>query len=98
MSAEIQTKPEAVAGGRLATSAQPTRATPTLELQNLAEVTPNPIRSFSLCDNPGALRVSLHCLTASRPLNRHTLLGGKAQQNFRSHSFTNNVCTHKAKH
>lgn len=98
MSVGIQTKSKAVAGGRLATSAQPTRATLTLQLQNLPEVTPNPIRSFSLRDNPGALRVSLHCLTASRPLPRPTLLGRKAQENFRSHSFTNNVGTHKAKH
>jgi hypothetical protein len=86
MSNGVGVKIETVAGGRLATSAQPPRATPILDSQVSSELTQHPICSFLPLDDPGALRVGLHCLTASRPLPIHTLLGGKPRQPFSSNS------------
>ena len=88
MSNGVRVKIENVAGGRLATSAQPPRATPILDSHVSSEFTQHLARSFSLLDDPGALRVGLHCLTASRPLPTRTLLGGKPRQPFYSNSTT----------
>ena len=57
-----------VAGGRLASSAQPPRAT-ALSGHRLSTLpTPQPSRSISFLDQPGALLEGLRCFTAFRPL------------------------------
>jgi len=86
MSLGFRIHTERVTVGRLATSAQPPRATPILDSQVSFKFTQHPIRSFFLLDNPGALRVGLHCLTASRPPYTPTLLGGKPRRPFSSNS------------
>jgi hypothetical protein len=62
----IQT--QEVAGGCLATSSQPLRATPTHTARASYQRRPQPIRSGLLLDTPGALREGLRCSPASRPL------------------------------
>jgi hypothetical protein len=86
MSAGVSIQTEKVADGRLATSAQPPRATPMLDSQVSSEAAPHPIRSLLLPDDPGALRVGLNCSTASRPLPTRTLHLGKPYRDFCSHS------------
>lgn len=71
----IQT--QEVAGGRLATSSQPPRATPTHTARGSYQRTPQPIRSGLLLDTPGALREGLRCSPASRPLPTSTQGQGK---------------------
>jgi hypothetical protein len=68
MSAGVGRQTEEVAGGRLATSAQPPRATPTPDTNVSSEHTPHPIRTVLPFDTPGALREGLRCFTALRPL------------------------------
>ena len=59
---------ERVAGGRLASSAQPPRATsPAAQCLSLPP-TPQPFRSTFFLDEPGALLEGLRCFTAFRPL------------------------------
>ena len=58
-----------VAGGRLASSAQPPRATPLSTYRLLTFSTPQPFRSISFLDTPGALLEGLRCFPAFRPLS-----------------------------
>ena len=71
------TQPQEVAGGRLATSSQPPRATLTLAARASYQRTPHPIRSGLLLDTPGALLEGLRCSPASRPLPTPTHVQGK---------------------
>jgi hypothetical protein len=57
-----------VAGGRLASSARPPRATPLSSHRLLALSTPQPFRSISSLDTTGALLEGLRCFPAFRPL------------------------------
>ena len=60
--------PRPVAGGRLASSAQPPRATPVFTRLLSSERTPQPFPSIFFLDPPGALLEGLRCFTAFRPL------------------------------
>ena len=66
----IQT--QEVAGGCLATSSQPPRATPTRTAWASYQRTPQPIRSGLLLNTPGALREDFRCSPASSPLPTST--------------------------
>ena len=68
MTIRIHPHRQEVAGSRLATSAQPPRATSTFAPTTPSQPTPQPTRSFVLLDKPDALLEGLHCSTASRPL------------------------------
>lgn len=68
MKTRINTTTEQVAGSRLATSAQPPRATSPSTLMASFQQTLQPIRSTLLLDEPGALLEGLRRSTASRPL------------------------------
>jgi type IV secretory pathway TrbF-like protein len=57
-----------VAGGRLASSAQPPRATPVFSQNASSPHGSQPNRSMVFGDTPGALLEGLRCFTASRPL------------------------------
>jgi len=57
-----------VAGGRLASSAQPPRATLNPAHRPSLPHAPQPFRSISFLDKPGALLEGLRCLPAFRPL------------------------------
>lgn len=57
-----------VAVGRLASSAQPPRATSVFSQNAFSPHTPQPTRSILLADTAGALLEGLRCFTASRPL------------------------------
>jgi hypothetical protein len=57
-----------VAGGRLASSAQPPRATSSLTHWLASQHTPQPFPSVFVLDTPGALLKGLRCFTAFRPL------------------------------
>jgi hypothetical protein len=57
-----------VAGGRLASSAQPPRATSHSAHRLLTRPTPQPFRSISFLDTTGALLEGLRCFPAFRPL------------------------------
>src|SRR5260370_6459984 len=70
MTTTIHCKARKVAGSRLATSAQPPRATSAFSPVVSSQQTPQPIRSFLLLDKPDALLEGLRCSTASRPLPR----------------------------
>jgi hypothetical protein len=59
---------EPVTGGRLASSAQPPRATSALTHRFLARQTPQPFPSAPFLDTPGALLEGLRCFPAVRPL------------------------------
>ena len=69
-----------VAGGRLASSAQPPRAPSFFSPDLSSPHAPQPSRSTLLTDTPGALRESLRCFTASRPLPRNEQAYGKTSQ------------------
>jgi hypothetical protein len=72
VTAELQHLNQEVAGSRLATSAQPRRATSAFSPVVSSQPTPQPIRSFLLLDKPDALLEGLRCFTAFRPLpSRH---------------------------
>jgi hypothetical protein len=71
-----------VAGGRLASSAQPLRAPSFFSPDVSSPQPPQPSRSILLVDTPGALRESLRCFTASRPLPRNEQAFGKTSQPF----------------
>ena len=68
MIASLQFQAVRVAGGSLASSAQPPRATPAFSQNASSLHTPQPIRSTALLDTPDALLEGLRCFTASRPL------------------------------
>jgi hypothetical protein len=73
-----------VAGGHLATSAQPPRATFVFSLRLLPPFTPQPFPSDLATGTNGALLEGLRCLTASRPLPL-TLVGhGNIPTRFRT--------------
>lgn len=77
MSARTDMQTPTVAGGRLATSAQPPRATLALPANVSNQRTPPSTRSLLPLDTPDALREGLHCSTASRPLPRPHWISGK---------------------
>ena len=77
MNARTDTQTPTVAGGRLATSAQPPRATLTLAPNVSNQRTLFPTRSLLPLYTPDALREGLHCSTASRPLPRTRWISGK---------------------
>jgi hypothetical protein len=83
MKRAIKTRIEEVAGGSLATSAQPPRATRTLAANVSCQRTPRPIRTVRPLDTSGALRKGLRCLTARHPLPERILQG--LQDQFREH-------------
>jgi len=62
--------PRPVAGGRLASSAQPPSATPVFTRLFSSLHTPQPFPSIFFLDAPGALLEGLRCFTAFRPLPR----------------------------
>ena len=57
-----------VAGERLASSAQPPRASSFFSHRPLSLRRPQPVPSTFFLDNPGALLEGLRCFPASRPL------------------------------
>jgi len=59
---------EGVAGGRLASSAQPPRATTPAAHRHLLQPASQPFRSPCFLDEPDALLEGLRCFTAFRPL------------------------------
>jgi hypothetical protein len=76
MKAFLQTSSQEVAGGHLASSAQPPRATSSLTHWLSLQPTPQPTPRTSFLDTPGALLEGLRCFTAFRPLpNRDSFLG-----------------------
>ena len=64
----VHTQTQEVAGGRLASSAQPPRATLLSTHRLLTLSTPQPFRSISSLETPGALLEGLRCFPAFRPL------------------------------
>jgi len=70
MTAPFQTQTEEFVGSRLATSAQPPRATAAFSRHASSQHAPQPIRSLVTLDSPGVLLKGLRCLTAFRPLTR----------------------------
>ncbi len=80
MTSGIHRRIQEVAGGRLASSAQPPRAPFFFSPDLSSPPTPQPSRSTLLADTPGALRESLRCFTASRPLPRNDQAYGKTSQ------------------
>ena len=85
MNARTDTQTPTVAGGRLATSAQPPRATLTLAANVSNQRTPLPTRSILPLDTPDALREGLRCSTASRPLPARTGFQGETSPRFLEH-------------
>jgi hypothetical protein len=81
MSTGVGRQTEEVAGGSLATSAQPPRATRPPDTNASSQHTPHPIRTAAPFDTPGALREGLRCFTALLPLpvtfSREPRHGGK---------------------
>ena len=73
----MQTRFKEVAGGHLASSAQPPRATSFLTHRLSSQPTPQPTSSASFLDTPGALLKGLRCLTAFRPLPDQTVFLGQ---------------------
>jgi hypothetical protein len=73
----MQTRFRVGAGGRLASSAQPPRATSFLTHRLSPQPTPQPTSSASFLDIPGALLKGLRCRTAFRPLPDQTVFLGK---------------------
>ena len=71
--------PKPVAGGRLASSAQPPRATPVFTLSFFSQRTPQPFPSVSFLDTPGALLEGLRCFTAFRPLPNDSRKEGRTE-------------------
>ena len=69
-----------VAGGRLASSAQPPRAPSFFTLGPSHQPTPQPFSSAPFLDTPGALLEGLRRFTAFRPLPEQTFLFGKASR------------------
>ena len=72
-----ETTSKEVAGGRLASSAQPPRATSSLTPPSSPQLTPQPIPSPPFLETPGALLEGLRCFTAYRPLPDQNFMTGK---------------------
>ena len=70
------------AGSRLATSAQPPRATSPFSLCVSSQHAPQPIRFIVPFETPGALLEGLRCLPASRPLPTPNEFQGKTMPRF----------------
>jgi len=68
MTAQITTQTQEVAGGRLATSAQPSRVPSFSPLWFPSSPTPQPTSAAYVLDTPDALLEGLRCFMASRPL------------------------------
>jgi len=68
MTTRINSQTKEVAGSRLATSAQPPRATSAFSPIAFSQRAPQPTCSRVLPDNPDALLEGLRCSTASCPL------------------------------
>jgi hypothetical protein len=69
MRGRVQTQTQEVAGGRLASSAQPPRATPLPAQRTSPKLAPQPTTSTGVLDKPGALLEGLRCFPAFRPLS-----------------------------
>ena len=82
MTSGMHRQTQEVAGGRLASSAQPPRTPSSFSPGLSSPHAPQPSRSTLLADTPGALRESLRCFTASRPLPRNEQAYGKTSQPF----------------
>jgi hypothetical protein len=80
MKAPLRTRTEEVAGGRLATSAQPPRATPIPASSASSQCTRPPIGSFVLPYTRDALEEGLRCLTAYPPLPEMVLANQSPQR------------------
>ena len=72
--------PKPVAGGRLASSAQPPRATSTFIHRLSSRHAPQPLPSVSFLDTTGALLEGLRCFTAFRPLPFRNSVSSKTQE------------------
>ncbi len=70
MTIRIHAHRQEVAGSRLATPAQPPRATSAFTRMAFSQRTAQPTRSLVLLDKPDALLEGLRCFTASCPLPR----------------------------
>lgn len=68
MRGRVHTQTQEVAGGRLASSAQPPRATPLPAQRSSPQTTPQPTTSTGVLDKPGTLLEGLRCFPAFRPL------------------------------
>ena len=68
MRIRVQKQTQEVAGGRLASSAQPPRATSVFPHRLSPSFTPQPFPLDPATGTNGALLEGLRCLTASRPL------------------------------
>ena len=68
MTTAFRSRVKEVAGGRLASSAQPPRATSVFPLRLSPSFTPQPFPLDPATGTNGALLEGLRCLTASRPL------------------------------
>jgi len=66
-----------VAGGRLASSAQPPRATSFPPPPSSPQLAPQPIPSTPFLETSGALLEGLRCFTAYRPLPDQNFMIGK---------------------
>jgi hypothetical protein len=64
----LRVSKETVAGGRLASSAQPPRATSRFTHRHSTRRAPQPFPRAFFLDTPDALREGLRCFTAFRPL------------------------------
>ncbi len=85
MTTRIHPQTEEVAGSRLATSAQPPRATSPFSPMASSQRVPQPIRSLVLLDNPDALLEGLRCSTASCPLPTLAHSEEKTSRDSRTH-------------
>ena len=86
-SQQITTHTKETAGGRLASSAQPPRATSVFLPWPSSLRQPQPIPSSSFLDNPGALLEGLRCFTAFRPLPRNQRFSSTLQSGGTHHSW-----------
>jgi hypothetical protein len=71
MNHPFSARTKAVAGGRLASSAQPPRATSAFTHRTSSQHGPQPFPSASFLDTPDALLEGLRRFTAFRPLPTH---------------------------
>src|SRR6267143_1556306 len=79
---QCATQIEEPGGSRLATSAQPPRATSPFSLCVSSQHAPQPMRFIVPFETPGALLEGLRCLTASRPLPTPNEFQGKTMPRF----------------
>ena len=77
MTNPFRSRVKEVAGGRLASSAQPPRATSLFSQWPTSQRTSQPTPSVSFLENPGALLEGLQCFPARRPLPRLKQFSGR---------------------